>query len=187
MDQEITNRRDQETRDRWERLQRRVEWLGGVQNVEPPSDPHRHRRWDLGYAEFLSWMPDLSQPSDLHSDWARFSAAHYGLCAICFTRHGGRLVQDHDHETGFVRGLLCGSCNAMTPSYAWRGRAPRGHDYRYCRYTQWPPAAAANYRTMFTGRGTVAPDLEEILWRVGDETSQVRSIWDDPLSGYLGL
>ncbi len=36
-----------------------------------------------------------------------------GVCAICgeFNINGNRLVIDHDHQTGKVRGLLCGSCN----------------------------------------------------------------------------
>lgn len=44
------------------------------------------------------------------------AASQGGLCAICRRPpHGGKNGQvlhvDHDHETGVVRGLLCGPCN----------------------------------------------------------------------------
>lgn len=34
-----------------------------------------------------------------------------GRCAICKRYHGRRLVPDHNHQTGLVRGLLCNDCN----------------------------------------------------------------------------
>lgn len=35
-----------------------------------------------------------------------------GVCAICSKQEEGkRLAVDHDHESGKVRGLLCGQCN----------------------------------------------------------------------------
>lgn len=42
-----------------------------------------------------------------------------GRCAICGRR--GDLVQDHDHQTGLIRGDLCRSCNVMEGQYGRGG------------------------------------------------------------------
>jgi hypothetical protein len=35
-----------------------------------------------------------------------------GKCAVCGKTPPGRMHMDHDHSTGKIRGLLCGTCNA---------------------------------------------------------------------------
>lgn len=48
-------------------------------------------------------------------EYDRIFAAQDGRCAICGSQkpmRGDWLSVDHDHETGEVRGLLCGECNA---------------------------------------------------------------------------
>lgn len=47
-------------------------------------------------------------------DYQEILARQNGLCAVCRNLHvgrGSRLHVDHCHETGRVRGLLCGNCN----------------------------------------------------------------------------
>jgi hypothetical protein len=57
--------------------------------------PERNRKYEYG----------LDNTSFLEMLYAQ-----HGACAIC-GRVGGKLVVDHDHVTGRVRGLLCDRCN----------------------------------------------------------------------------
>lgn len=72
-----------------------------------------------------SWKPptadDLAAVKESYSeavravladdDWPAILMGQWqdGRCAICGTK--GALVEDHDHQTGLVRGDLCRSCN----------------------------------------------------------------------------
>ncbi|HUW09593.1 MAG TPA: endonuclease VII domain-containing protein [Anaerolineae bacterium] len=55
------------------------------------------------------------------ADYDAILADQGGGCAICGALPGddakGRLHVDHDHETGQVRGLLCGNCNHALGSF----------------------------------------------------------------------
>lgn len=45
------------------------------------------------------------------ADYEYLVVVQRGQCAICGKEDGDRLHVDHDHLSGTVRGLLCGSCN----------------------------------------------------------------------------
>jgi len=64
-----------------------------------------------GLLAYLKWpLPDpLPAPSD---GIAALLAWQAGRCASCGAPPR-RLILDHDHETGLIRGFLCGSCNVQ--------------------------------------------------------------------------
>lgn len=49
------------------------------------------------------------------TEYQQMLARQNGVCAICAGGPKGkkRLSVDHNHETGKVRGLLCGNCNSV--------------------------------------------------------------------------
>jgi hypothetical protein len=65
-------------------------------------------------------------------DFATMLKAQDGLCAICKSLGypTGRLVIDHDHSDGMVRGLLCIPCNNALGLF----RDSRGRLIRALRY-----------------------------------------------------
>ncbi len=73
-----------------------------------------------------SWGAAIPECDD---DRSIFQAWHAGRCAACGYRDV-RLVDDHDHATGLIRGLLCRSCN---------GREPYD-DGLFRKYRERPPA-----------------------------------------------
>ncbi|MFD9076613.1 endonuclease domain-containing protein [Streptomyces lasiicapitis] len=68
-------------------------------------------------------------PSEGKDDRFAFRAWHDGRCAVCGYRDV-RLVDDHDHDTGLIRGLLCRSCNGREPN----------DDGLFRKYRERPPA-----------------------------------------------
>lgn len=94
--------------------------------TEPPSSPQMPE--DSGRDLLIAWQD--------------------GRCALC--GETGALVEDHDHETGMVRGFLCRTCNSM------EGHASEGADGRIGCYRERPPTVILGigfqYIDPWTGR-----------------------------------
>lgn len=70
---------------------------------------------------------------DMPTQAARFSEAlrlyDQGRCAICGL--ADNKIEDHDHETGFVRGWLCRSCNTAEGRNRYSGGIWARYRLRY--------------------------------------------------------
>jgi hypothetical protein len=74
-------------------------WVPGFE-VGPGNDQYTQEAAD----DLLRLCGDRERRSSFYlSEWQD------GRCAICM--RGGHLIDDHDHATGLIRGLLCRSCN----------------------------------------------------------------------------
>jgi Recombination endonuclease VII len=88
--------------------------LGCGRLVKQPRDRGRRRKW----CDDPDCVRLRRQPSGIGQQYNRLTASQRarirdeaGKCAIC---HGTVWLQvDHDHETGEIRGVLCGSCNGL--------------------------------------------------------------------------
>ena len=69
----------------------------------------------LHLGEKRKLLAELRRTSKRRSDYAtirrQLSEISAGSCFRCGKRDDGSFVVDHDHRTGFIRALLCTSCN----------------------------------------------------------------------------
>ncbi|MEV7535466.1 endonuclease domain-containing protein [Streptomyces hydrogenans] len=98
-------------------------WRTGEEDVQPAC-----WRWERPTPSLRSAFHGPSRLEEI----TLFLAFHDERCAVCGKRRP--LVEDHDHHTRLVRGLLCNSCNGTEGH-----RRDSGHD-RWARYRHMPPA-----------------------------------------------
>jgi hypothetical protein len=111
-----------------------------------PTDDDVGRLREKGIQEVRQWWPDDDGPGPEPLDdgtlrWMLMGEMHKGRCAICGIRPG-RLVTDHDHETGLVRGFLCNTCN---------GNEARRRYGIYAKYRERTPAMMCGVWEKYSG------------------------------------
>lgn len=90
------------------------------------ANPDRQRAFSRASHEKRKLLPDYREKRNANAmryaygiemaEYDAMLAAQGGVCAICKGPHRGvgkRLHVDHCHDTGKVRGLLCGNCNTF--------------------------------------------------------------------------
>lgn len=66
--------------------------------------------------------------------WLKFWQGHRcGVCGVV-----AKLVLDHDHSTGLVRGFLCRQCNTRE-GYRWGGALEWWREYPPASFVEWFP------------------------------------------------
>lgn len=62
---------------------------------------------------FIARYPTLSNRITLAHEVHGVLEQQQGVCAACRMPYQHRWALDHDHETGFFRGIICNHCNRM--------------------------------------------------------------------------
>ncbi|MFC8570712.1 endonuclease domain-containing protein [Streptomyces sp. NPDC057245] len=162
------------------------EWMGGrddgdtlwvelmatwtVSPTGPGIDPGllaKRERCTAGrYGLLHCWPPPPARTASVRRMRAALVAALGPDCHLCGLYPGAMV--DHDHETGQVRGLLCGLCNRVLEECPHVTGCPRAD------YQNAPPAA---------GLGLIYPLSDE--WRTRDSTRRrkVELLGFDPFEG----
>lgn len=78
----------------------------------PPEIPLNRMADEYGWS--ADHFTDRFQAGDEQALRIAFAAWHGRRCAVCGFRDL-RLLTDHDHDTGLIRGLLCRGCNGREP------------------------------------------------------------------------
>lgn len=126
----------------------------------------RERTWSLspqrqGTPACWRWSvgdEDQAVARSAGEGWATVVLRHWqnDVCAVCGWGASNGLVVDHDHETGLIRGMLCGSCNISEGS---------SDDLIFRRYRERNPASmlglVARYWSPFAGLAEPVPVVSE--------------------------
>lgn len=115
---------------------------------EPPTgDAARRLFWDgigdtTGYSASVLELLQEAADAAAGSDEDRLRTWQAGRCAVC-GETSRRMVCDHDHVTGLVRGWLCVSCNTR------EGNAVGPPGTLYAAYRERPPTAILGLRIRY--------------------------------------
>lgn len=126
-------------------MKRKDPWQAEMEKMARDADARADRRMREIY-ESLASFRRVPPPESIAN--ALLRRIQSGSCFVCqcrsefaLPRESG-LVEDHDHETGMVRSLLCSSCNASEGA---------GVNSIWLTYRQFAPANGWYYR--YFGRG----------------------------------
>jgi len=90
--------------------------VAAARSADLPRHAAYNRKWARKNPDRIADIALKTRRGVPHGTYEQMLAAQNGKCAICETGTPGgnakrRFHLDHNHTTGAVRGLLCGSCN----------------------------------------------------------------------------